>query len=96
MELVLFMVDELSTMSEPIFITKDTHFMMCLEDFPEFPSDKNDIPIHLGDQIKLLHNGHVGRVRLMEYVGNGNWILGITSGHGCFMLPESKFNVVHV
>lgn len=81
---------------DPMVVTKDTPFMICLESFPKLPKDCNGNPLFLGDTIKLFHNGRVGKIRVMQYVEEDIWIIGIEGGSGCFSLPESSFNVLKI
>lgn len=86
---------EYGSIGNPICLNNDISFMID-RDTPPFPTDKNDIPIHVDDTLHLLHNDKISKVRILHYCGNGIWHVFLDDSGGGFSLPESKNNVEHL
>ena len=64
------------------------------ERFVELPCDRDGRPVHVGDRVRLLHNGVVRMVECLTLNAGGVWCVACDSG-GAFLLPESQGNVEH-
>lgn len=56
------------------------------------PADKHGREVKVGCMVHLDHNGRDRRVTVLDYAGNGTWIVGCDEG-GSFLLPQSRDNV---
>lgn len=61
----------------------------------QLPLDRDGIPIDVGDELLLAHNGKQVSVRSMELRGDG-WIIWPNETGGGVTLPRSAFDVSHV